>query len=95
MDGSDSYLRWYLEWVRTEFPLGEGVVHPLGQPIVNAWAVAADAANISRPPPSYNPTIGLFKPRVHHASFRAYVEFMAHDLGQHGTGPRRGCNHSP
>jgi hypothetical protein len=82
MDGSQSYLQWYLEWVRDVYPKGHGMVHPLGVPVVNPWAAAAMIANVTRPDSEYFPN---HEGSEHHASFYAFQEFMASYLGHQGT----------
>ena len=73
MDGSQNYLQWYLEWARDEYPTGRGVIHALGEPVVNPWARAAARVNISRPHAGYMPRLAS---EDHDASFFAYQEFM-------------------
>ena len=57
MDKSATFTQWYLEWVRQSYPMGRGMTHPLDEPILNAWAQAADAAGIARPDASYVPEL--------------------------------------
>jgi hypothetical protein len=83
-DHSASYRHWYFEWVRNSYPVGKGLVHPLGEPVLNPWATAADAAGVARPDASYIPDQQV---RINaHASFEAYNEFMQEHLGLHGDG---------
>ena len=86
MDGSATFTQWYGEWVRESYPTGKGVIHHLGVPIINPWAVAADAANISRPDASYYPRHDVELQHELHPSFLAYEEFMVHQLGLQGGG---------
>lgn len=89
-DGSLTYEQWYIQWVRESYPTGKGLVHPLGEPILNPWAVAADAAGIERPDAKYDPAwnVGGITHTMgpNHASFQAYEEFMADHLGLLGGG---------
>ena len=105
-DSSLSYTTWYLEWVRESYATGRGIVHPLNEPILNPWAVAADAAGIERPEDAkYEPSksVGMtglmggpsHSDRPNHASFLAYEEFMADHLGLEGGGCFGGRENGP
>ena len=86
MDNSASYLQWYMEWVRDAYPIGRGIVHPPGEPVLNPWAVAAGAANITKPDATYIPSPYVSAHAEAHASFLAYHEFMQKQLGLQGDG---------
>ena len=95
MDGSARYVTWYMEWVLKSYPTGKGVIHPLDQPVLNPWAVAADAAGIKRPdalshdealPSIYVEKSFFGNGKKHHASFLAYQEFMVDYLELQGGG---------
>ena len=79
--GEPTYMVWYFQWVRDSYPAGRGVVHPLGEPILNPWAVAAGAAGIARPEATYVPSPYISEQAEMHASFSAYNEFMQGHLG--------------
>ena len=85
-DTSATYMLWYFQWVRDSYPAGRGVVHPLDEPILNPWAVAAGAAGIARPEATYIPSSYISEQAEMHASFSAYNEFMQGHLGLQGDG---------
>jgi len=49
MDGTQIYLGWYIEWVSGNYAKGAGVIHPLGEDIINPWAKKATELNIVKP----------------------------------------------